>query len=601
MTDLNDDVEKAKQLSHFAVERSSDPIYWMDSEARIVRVNEAACKSLDYLREELLSLSFYDINPGFQKEDWAKLWSRLKEQKALQLDSTLTRKDGTTFPVEIRANFIEFEGVEYFYGFVCDMTERNRTAESLRKSESNLAEAQRLAHLGSWEWDIGTNDLYWSDEIYRIFGLSPLKFGATYEAFLASVHPDDREHVERSVNVALNEKEPYDIEHRIVLPNGEIRFVNERAEVTFNKRGEPARMIGTVQDITERKRVEEALRNALEEVERLKVRLQAENVYLQEEIKIDHNFDEIISRNQALKNVLRKVEQVASTDATVLILGETGTGKELLARAIHNISNRRNRPLVKINCAALPANLIESELFGHEKGAFTGALSDKIGRFELADEGTVFLDEIGDLPLELQSKLLRILQDGEFERVGNPATIKVDVRVIAATNRKLVEAIKNNEFREDLYYRLNVFPINMPPLRERKEDIPILVNHFVRRYSANIGKKIDTIPRESMEILQSYDWPGNVRELENVIERAVILTNDSVLRIDDFAPNRPPDESRKFDDTGKLHEVEKRHILDTLEECNWVIGGRRGAAARLGLPASTLRDRMKKLGIKKPD
>ena len=403
-----------------------------------------------------------------------------------------------------------------------------------------------------------------------------------------------------SVDDALKNNRPYDIEHRLVKKSGEIRIVNERAEVTFDSDGKPVRMIGTVQDITARKEVEEALRNALDEVEKLKSRLQAENMYLQEEIKTDHNFDDIITKNEKFRGVLRKVEQGASTDASVLILGETGTGKELIARAIHNISERIERPLVKVNCAALPANLIESELFGHEKGAFTGALSRKIGRFELADKGTIFLDEVGDLPLDLQSKLLRVLQEGEFERLGNPVTLKVDVRIIAATNRNLTMEMKNGNFREDLYYRLNVFPIMVPPLRDRKDDIPLLVKYFTQKYSAKMGKKIENIPANVMDDLTAYYWPGNVRELENVIERAVILSIDETLMPDELPKKSNTGSLEPEPESDSLSRTEKNHITKILKENNWIIDGPRGAAARLDMPASTLRDRMKKLGIKRP-
>jgi chemotaxis protein methyltransferase CheR len=349
------------------------------------------------------------------------------------------------------------------------------------------------------------------------------------------------------------------------------------------------------------------LSSALSEVEQLKHRLQAENIYLQEEIKLSHNFQEIISQSQEVRTILHQVEQVAKTDATVLILGESGTGKELLARAVHNSSGRADRPLVKVNCAALPTNLIESELFGHEKGAFTGALTRKIGRFELADKGTIFLDEIGDLPLELQAKLLRILQEGEFERLGNPSTMKVDVRVIAATNRQLEQAVQLGEFREDLYYRLNVFPIESPPLRDRKEDIPVLVTHFLKKYTVKIGKPIDTLSKQAMQKLQAYHWPGNVRELENVIERGVILAHGPVLEIGDIpelriAPSEPVDSAEPTlsnpTSSATLEEVERAHILRVLQETKGVIEGPKGAATILGLRPSTLRSRLQKLGIK---
>ncbi len=335
------------------------------------------------------------------------------------------------------------------------------------------------------------------------------------------------------------------------------------------------------------------------EVERLKNRLHAENIYLQEEIKLQHNFDDILSRSDAMTHVLRQVEQVAATDATVLILGETGTGKELLARAVHNLSPRTDRPLVKVNCAALPANLMESELFGHEKGAFTGATARRSGRFELAHRGTIFLDEIGDLPLDLQAKLLRVLQEGEFERLGDSRTQRVDVRVIAATNRDLQQAMANGDFREDLYYRLHVFPLTLPPLRQRDGDLPLLIAHFVAKYSAKMGKRIETIPQPVMASMQAYHWPGNVRELENVIERAVILTPGASLVLDEAFVHRPHTETPP--PSGQtLQEVERDHIVHTLEETSWRIEGKQGAAVRLGLNPSTLRSRLNKLGITKP-
>ncbi len=339
-----------------------------------------------------------------------------------------------------------------------------------------------------------------------------------------------------------------------------------------------------------------ALEQALSEVEQLKGRLQAENIYLQEEIKVDHNFEEFIGSGEVLKKVLHKVEQVAATDATVLILGESGTGKELLVRAVHSTSPRSHRPLVKVNCAALPTNLIESELFGHEKGAFTGAFSRKIGRFELADGGTIFLDEIGDLPGESQAKLLRFLQEGEFERLGNSRTMKVNVRVIAATNRDLEESVKKGNFREDLYYRLNVFPIKSPRLQDRKEDIPALVNHFLKKYGAKTGKKIEKVSQKVLDTLQVYHWPGNVRELENIMERAVILSHGSLIEIEDLPELISPAGAPNPVDT--LEEVERAHILRTLRESSAVIDGPKGAAALLGLHPNTLRSRLQKLGIK---
>lgn len=333
-------------------------------------------------------------------------------------------------------------------------------------------------------------------------------------------------------------------------------------------------------------------------MEQEKARLEAQNVYLQEEIKGTHNFEELIGGSTSLKKVLKNVERVASTDSTVLITGETGTGKELIARAIHNLSSRKHRPLVKVNCAAIPAGLIESELFGHEKGAFTGALTKKIGRFELADKGTIFLDEIGELPLDLQSKLLRVLQEGEFERVGGIQTFKVNVRVIAATNRDLEQLSKSGQYRPDLFYRLNVFPIHLPPLREREGDIPLLVQYFVRKFAVNFGKKIDRIPERLWTSLQRYPWPGNIRELEHVVERAVILTEGPELAVVDWLTT--PSQMGKGGTLPTLEELEREHILRALEHSNWRVSGDKGAAKILGLNPTTLEARMKKLGIERP-
>ena len=344
-----------------------------------------------------------------------------------------------------------------------------------------------------------------------------------------------------------------------------------------------------------------AIKNAhlFAEVEKLKNRLQAENVYMQEEIKLIHNFEEMIGSSATFKHLLKNVEQVAPTDATVLILGESGTGKELIARAIHNISLRRNRPLVKVDCASLPPSLIENELFGHAKGAYTGALSQKIGRFELAHGGTIFLDEIGDLPFELQSKLLRVIEDGEFELVGGLNTVKVDVRIIAATNHDLETGIAKGHFREDLYYRLNVFPIKIPPLRERKQDIPQLAKHFVKKYSEKFGKKIDTIPEKLIQTLSSHHWPGNIRELENIIERSVIISSTNIIQTDGFLDFIAPEKSKSTASV-RMYDVEREHILRILKETNWVIEGKQGAAILLDIHPATLRSRMQRLGIHRP-
>ena len=347
-------------------------------------------------------------------------------------------------------------------------------------------------------------------------------------------------------------------------------------------------VLSVIRDLTEKRVAEEAL-----------LRSEREKQYLEEELNTEYRFEDIIGESLGLKRVLKHVETVAATDVTVLVLGETGTGKELIARAIHNLSSRRERTLVKLNCAAIPTGLLESELFGHEKGAFTGALSRKIGRLELAHEGTLFLDEIGDLPLELQPKILRALQEKEFERLGGTQTIPVNVRLVAATNRDLTKMVAEKEFRSDLYYRLRVFPITIPPLRERREDIPLLVNYFVDKHSRQLDRKIETIPSDIMRALTRWDWPGNIRELENFIERAVILTKGPVLR----APLSELEflETTDSAEGSTLEATEREHILRVLRDAQGKIAGPKGAAARLGLKRTTLNSKLKRLGIERND
>ena len=395
----------------------------------------------------------------------------------------------------------------------------------------------------------------------------------------------------------VHELEVHKIE--LEMQNEELRISREELEKRIGERTRELTRanLQLTQEIDERKKADESLLVAFVEIKQLKDRLQAENIYLQQEVAREYNFGEIIGNSNILSNVLSKVEQVASMNSTVLLLGETGTGKGVLARAIHSSSARKTRPMITVNCAALPMNLIESELFGRERGAFTGAHERQIGRFELADGGTLFLDEIGELPLELQSKLHRFIQDGELERLGSPRTIKIDVRIIAATNRDLKEEIRAGRFREDLYYRLNVFPITMPPLRQRKEDIPLLVDHFVAKFNKKIGKKIDSVSKETVKTLQEYHWPGNVRELESVIERAVITSRGSALQVLDLFDTAPREDEPIEHEVKALALMERNHILQVLRKTGWRISGSNGAALLLGLNPSTLRARIRRLGI----
>jgi DNA-binding NtrC family response regulator len=388
----------------------------------------------------------------------------------------------------------------------------------------------------------------------------------------------------RAMRYAIERKKVEDA-LRKAHDNLEVR-VRERTQdlVEVNRR--------LVREIEERRTVEESLRETLKEVSQLKQQLREENLHLRDEINLLFSHKDIVGNSEVIKTVLKQVEQVAPTDATVLIQGETGTGKELLAHAIHDLSSRRGRLMIKVNCAALPSTLIESELFGREKGAFTGALSKQIGRFELADASTIFLDEIDTLPLELQPKLLRVLESGEFERLGSPRTVKVDVRIISATNRDLARLVSEGGFREDLYYRLNIFQVIVPPLRERQEDILPLVWSFVQEFSTRMGKRIESIPQKGVEALRAYPWPGNVRELRNVTERAMIITTGPVLQLDVPMIAQPC-----TNQSATLEEAEKRHIVETLTATRWRVSGKDGAADILGINQKTLESRMQRLGI----
>ena len=384
-----------------------------------------------------------------------------------------------------------------------------------------------------------------------------------------------------------------------------IIFITGHGDIPMSVRAMKA---GAIEFLTKPFRDEDLL-NAVEQaikrgrqIEQLKNKPADEKKYSEDGFRSEISFSEIVGQSAALRRVLKEVETVAPTDSTVLIYGETGTGKELIARAIHNLSLRCANPFVKLNCAAIPTGLLESELFGHEKGAFTGAIAQRVGRFELANGGTIFLDEIGDIPLELQPKLLRVLQEREFERLGSTRTLHTDARLIAATNANLVERVDEKRFRSDLYYRLNVFPILIPPLRERREDIPVLVSHFVQKHTRRMNKRIDTIPATAMKAMSEYHWPGNVRELENFIERAVILSRGSELQLALAELAQPKNSSSTFSESNSttLREAEREHILRTLKDTKWIIGGPSGAAAKLGMKRTTLGSLVKRLGITRP-
>jgi PAS domain S-box-containing protein len=468
---------------------------------------------------------------------------------------------------------------------------RKNAERNVRESEARLSVATNAAGAGLWIMETDSGRVWVTPKTRELLLFAPDE-ELNYERFFAAIHPEDRERVDLAVRHALRSGEYLNCDCRVVLPDGSIRWIVARGQRYLQSTGEPVRLMGVSLDITERKRMEERLKEQLDEIEALKQRLERENIYLQEEIKLLVEHADIVGQGPAMKKVLSRAEQVARTDSTILLLGETGTGKDLLARAIHRLSSRKNRPMMTVNCASLPPTLIESELFGREKGAYTGALTRMVGRFELADGSTLFLDEIGELPLELQSKLLRFLEEGSFERLGSTKPLHVDVRIIAATNRNIEQEVKEGKFRQDLFYRLNVFPIVIPPLRERPEDIPLLVRAIVKDFQKKMGKEVESIPKRTMQALQSYSWPGNVRELRNLIEHAMILSRGKTLDIP--VPKRA---SSEIYAVGKLEDMERMHVTAVLEKTGWRISGQGGAAEILGLKRTTLQAKMKKLDI----
>jgi PAS domain S-box-containing protein len=472
---------------------------------------------------------------------------------------------------------------------------RKHADHELRESETRLSMATTAAAAGLWIMDLDTGQGWVTPKTRELFHFAP-DARLNLESFYEVIHPEDRDQARQAVQQAIQSGEYLRSEYRIVLPDGSLRWIVDLGRCFSKTPGLPQRLMGVSIDFTARKAMEDRLREQLKEIERLKIQLEQENIYLRDEIMLQHRHEEIVGRSAAMKKILAQAEQVARTDSTVLILGETGTGKELLARTIHKLSNRKERPLITINCAALPPALIETELFGRERGAYTGAMTRMAGRFEVADRSTLFLDEVGELSLDLQVKLLRVLEEGRFERLGSTKSLQVNVRIIAATNRDLAQEVTARRFRNDLYYRLNVFPISIPPLRERLEDVPPLVWAFVKQYEKKMDKRIDRISRKSMEAMQRYAWPGNARELRNIVEHAMITSSDGTLRL-----RLPHPASAEISANGNLEDVERLHILGILQKTGWRITGKGGAAEILGVKRTTLQSKMKKLGIKRPD
>jgi PAS domain S-box-containing protein len=709
---------EAQRLSHtgsFGWKPSSGEILWSDETFRIFQCDPKTKPTVDLI---LSRVHREDHGLAQQQIDRA-----LRHGEGFDFEHRLQLPDGSVRHVRVTAHpSRDTAGILEFVGAVTDVSQQ-RHAEAviqerereLQENTAKLEEAQRVAHVGYWEWDLRTDHVIWSDETYRIYGLHPQERPIELATIRESIHPEDREFVFRKAAEAVQGEVRVDAEHRIVRPNGEVRVVHSQGDLKRDAAGIPWQMFGTVQDITDRKLAEDKIREQeaslrqildlapqhiavygpnreplyanrvfldycgltlekwwqrrldrggvahpdewervnrqfdralasgsafelemhmrksdgsyrwflarfnplrdeqgqitrwyaaatdIEDRKQAEDRLRSENVALREEIDKASMFEEIVGTSPALKAVLSRISKVAPSDSTVLITGETGTGKELVARAIHRISGRASRAFVSVNCAAIPRDLIASELFGHEKGAFTGATQQRLGRFELANGGTLFLDEVGELPAETQIALLRVLQEHEFERVGGTRRIRADVRVIAATNRDLQAAIISGSFRNDLFYRLNVFPIEIPSLRERREDIPMLVEYFIDRYARKASKQIKRINKKTLELLQSYAWPGNIRELQNVIERSMILCETEIFSIDEnwLPPPLTLESKQQVGHRRRFLLQEKEMIETALKDTGGRVAGPTGAAVKLGMPRSTMESKIRSLKINK--
>ena len=540
------------------------------------------------------------VHPGDRERVERTINRMISEGVGCDIKKRIIRPDGQLRGIRcVGVPVFENGKLTRFIGTLIDVTEQDHLTQELRRRETYLTEAQRLSHTGSFGWNVSSGEIVWSEEIFRILEYDP-SIKSTLGLVRQRVHPADKARHEELLERATRDKRDFAIAHRLLMPSGVVKYVQVVGHAVTNECGE-VEFIGSVMDVTAAKCAQQALEQAVQEIKALKDQLQRENIALREEIGETSMLEEIVGASPLLKAVLARVAKVAPTDSTVLITGETGTGKELIARAIHKGSLRAERPFVKVSCAAIPQSLIASELFGHEKGAFTGALHQRIGRFELAEGGTIFLDEIGELPCETQIALLRVLQEREIDRVGGARPIPIDVRVIVATNRDLKAAIGVNEFRSDLFYRINVFPIEIPPLRDRKEDIPMLVKYFLDRYARTAGKQIVSVNNKTLEALQSYPWPGNIRELQNVIERSVIVCDSENFSVDEswLSAETVPPQSVSSGLPERVSAEERAVIEEALSQTQGRVSGPNGAAVKLRVPPSTLESRIKALRIDK--
>ena len=561
---------------------------------RLLFSNPAGARMLGFSHpNEMVGIPAIDVVAHESQQLVAKRINRLESGKDNPADEVmLIRQDGTKIIVVTISVPINIDGIPSAVIIAHDVSKRKELETKLKESEERFRAF--MDNIPASVYIKDENDIH----IYANAAASKSTKKKLEELVGSTTRelwpPDLADRLIELDQQVIDNDVPKITEEWKIREKGDARWQRDIKFPIILESG--TKLLGGISlDITEIKLSEQKLRKAYEEIKLLKQRLEHENIYLREEIELHHRHEEIIGNSEPIIEMLDSAEQVAEAEATVLILGETGTGKELLARAIHSTSARKPRPMIKVNCAALPPTLIETELFGREKGAYTGALTKQKGRFELADGSTIFLDEISELPLELQPKLLRVLQEGSFERLGSSKTITVDARIMAATNQDLSEMVRNGRFREDLYYRLNVFPITVPPLRERQEDIPMLVWAFVKEFEETMARRIKRIPRKSMEALQHYPWPGNVRELRNVIEQAMIISKDEVLNV------RVPALSDLITEPEiKLVDVERKHILKMLHNTGWRIKGQNGAAELLNLHPATLYSKMKRLGIQRP-
>jgi PAS domain S-box-containing protein len=589
------EAQSISRTGSFGWNVSSGEIFWSDETFRIFEFDRAI--------QPTLELVLRRVHPDDRRLVEQAVGRASEAKDNLDFENRLLMPDGSVKHLHILARALETSSGHLEYvGAVMDLTAAKHAEDRLRHSEESLLEGQRLSHTGSFRHDISTGKAIVSPEVYRIYGIHPEDDASNMEFFFRMVHPEDRKRVVELFERAEIEKSDFQVDNRIVLPDGTIKHLHTIGHPVLNGSGYLEEYVGTTMDVTEHWQARAKLEKAFEEIQRLKEQLQNENVALREEIDKASMFEEIVGTSPPLHTVLARISKVAPSDSSVLITGETGTGKELVARAIHRRSRRSKHAFVSVNCAAIPPDLIASELFGHEKGAFTGATQRRVGRFELAEAGTIFLDEIGELPAETQIALLRVLQEREFERVGGTGSIRTNVRVIAATNRDLDAAVAAGMFRSDLFYRLNVFPIEIPPLRQRREDIPLLVGYFIDRFAKNAGKRFQAVNKKSLDLLQSYPWPGNIRELQNVIERSVIVCETENFAVDGSWLSRPPvgtDLHRGPGPFQKRPAEEKAIIEAALRESGGQVYGPSGAALKLGIPRSTLESKIRSLKIDK--